>query len=512
MATRVSGKWLLALGVASALAAGSAWAAKDVVVAVGSNFTTLDPYDANDTLSQAVAKSFYQGLFGLDKDMKVTNVLAQSYEVSKDGLVYTLKLRDGVKFQDGTPFNAEAVKINLDRASNPDNHLKRYNLYSDIASTEAVDPLTVKITLREPFSAFINILAHPATAMISPAALKKYGKDIGFHPVGTGPYQLETWNQTDFVKVKKFDGYWQQGLPKLDTITWRPVVDNNTRAAMLQTGEAQFAFPIPYEQAPLLAKNDKLELVASPSIMQRYISMNVTQKPFDNPKVREAINYAINRQALVKVAFAGYATPATGVLPPSIAYSQQFQPWPYDPAKARALLKEAGFPNGFTTTLWSSHNHSTAQKVLQFTQQQLAQVGIKAQVTAMDAGQRASEVEAKGQKESGVRMFYTGWSASTGEANWALTPLFATKSWPPAQFNTAFYSNPQVDKDLDGALKTSDPAEKTRLYKDAQQTIWKESPWVPLVVEKLVSAHSKNLTGFYIMPDTGFSFDEADLK
>lgn len=512
MATRVSGKWLLALGVASALAAGSAWAAKDVVVAVGSNFTTLDPYDANDTLSQAVAKSFYQGLFGLDKDMKVTNVLALSYAVSKDGLVYTLKLRDGVKFQDGTEFNAEAVKVNLDRASNPDNHLKRYNLYSDIASTDVVDPLTVKITLREPFSAFINILAHPATAIISPAALKKYGKDIGFHPVGTGPYQLETWNQTDFVKVKKFNGYWQQGLPKLDTITWRPVVDNNTRAAMLQTGEAQFAFPIPYEQAPLLAKNGKLELVASPSIMQRYISMNVTQKPFDNPKVREAINYAINRQALVKVAFSGYATPATGVLPPSIAYSRQFQPWPYDPAKARELLKEAGYPNGFTTALWSSHNHSTAQKVLQFTQQQLAQVGIKAQVTAMDAGQRASEVEAKGQKESGVRMFYTGWSASTGEANWALTPLFASKSWPPAQFNTAFYSNPQVDKDLDSALKTNDPAEKARLYKEAQDTLWKESPWVPLVVEKLVSAHSKKLTGFYIMPDTGFSFDEADLK
>lgn len=139
--------------------------------------------------------------------------------------------------------------------------------------------------------------------------------------------------------MKKFAGYWQQGLPKLDTITWRPVVDNNTRAAMLQTGEAQFAFPIPYEQAAILQKNSKLELVASPSIMQRYISMNVTQKPFDNPKVREAINYAINRQALVKVAFAGFATPATGVLPPAIAYAQSYQPWPYDPAKARELLK-----------------------------------------------------------------------------------------------------------------------------------------------------------------------------
>src|SRR5690606_34448253 len=146
----VARTWLVALGVASALAASPAFAAKDVVVAVGSNFTTLDPYDANDTLSQAVAKSFYQGLFGLDKDMKLKNVLAESYTVSDDGLIYTLKLRQGVKFQDGTDFNAVAVKANLDRASDPENHLKRYNLYKNIASTEVVDPTTVKITLKEP--------------------------------------------------------------------------------------------------------------------------------------------------------------------------------------------------------------------------------------------------------------------------------------------------------------------------------------------------------------------------
>lgn len=512
MIIRNTQKWLLSAGLASVFIASPAFAAKDIVVAVGSNLTTLDPYDANDTLSQAVAKSFYQGLFGLNKDMKLTNVLAESYSVSENGLDYTVVLRSGVKFQDGTDFNAEAVKVNLDRASNPNNRLKRYNLYRLIDSTEVIDPKTVKITLKQPFSAFINVLAHPATAIISPTALKKYGKDIGLYPVGTGQYQLETWNQTDFVKVKKFADYWQPGLPKLDSITWRPVVDNNTRAAMLQTGEAQFAFPIPYEQVGILAKNSKIDLVASPSIMQRYISMNVTQKPFDNPKVREAINYAINRDALVKVAFSGYATPAKGVVPPVIAYSVQFKPWPYDPAKAKQLLAEAGYPNGFETTLWSSHNHSTAQKVLQFTQQQLAQVGIKVKLTAMDAGQRAAEVESKGQKESGVRMFYTGWTASTGEADWALSPLFAATNWPPTLFNTAFYSNPQVDSYLMAALKTTSPEEKARLYKDAQDIIWKESPWVPLVVEKLVSAHSKALTGFYMMPDTGFSFDEADLK
>lgn len=505
-------RWLLTAGLLSSFAAVPGWAAKDATIAVGSNFTTLDPYDANDTLSQAVAKSFYQGLFGFDKDMKLVNVLAESYQASPDGLTWTIKLRSGIKFQDGTDFNAEAVKVNLDRASDESNHLKRYNLFKHIATTEAIDPTTVKITLKQPFSAFINILAHPAAAMISPTALKKYGKEIGFHPVGTGPYQFVTWNQTDFVKVKKWDGYWKPGYPKLDSITWRPIVDNNTRAAMLQTGEANFAFPIPYEQAKLLEKNSKLDLVSTPSIMQRYISFNVTQKPFDNPKVREAINYAINRQALSKVAFAGYATPATGIVPPSIEYSQSYPAMEYNPAKARQLLKEAGFPNGFSTTLWSSHNHSTAQKVLQFTQQQLAQVGIKVKVTAMDAGQRAAEVEGKGQKESGVRMFYTGWSASTGEADWALTPLFATASWPPAIFNTAFYSNEQVDKDLNDALKTTDPAKKAQLYKDAQDRIWNDRPWAPLVVEKLVSAHTKSLSGFYMMPDTSFNFDEADLK
>ncbi|MBA0164054.1 glutathione ABC transporter substrate-binding protein GsiB [Pectobacterium versatile] len=505
-------RWLVAAGVTAAMATSPVWAAKDAVIAVGSTFTSLDPYDANDSLSQTVAKSFYQGLFGFDKDMKLVNVLADSYDASPDGLTYTVKLHPGVKFHDGSAFNAAAVKVNLDRASNPDNRLKRYNLFKMIDKTEAVDDLTVKITLKTPFSAFVNNLAHPAAVMISPAALKQYGKEIGFHPVGTGPYRFVAWNQTDFVKVEKFNGYWKAGLPKLDSITWRPVVDNNTRAALLQTGEAQFAYPIPFEQAKVLEKNDKLALVASPSILHRYISMNVTQKPFDNPKVREALNYAINKEALIKVAFSGYATPAEGPLPSSIDYSVKYHPWPYDPAKARELLKEAGYPDGFTTTLWSSHNHSTAQKVLQFTQQQLAQVGVKVQVTAMDAGQRAAEVEGKGVKETGVRLFYTGWSASTGEADWALSPLFATASWPPAQFNTAFYSNPQVDADLATALKTTDRTEKQTLYKDAQDKIWADAPWIFLATERLVSANSKKLTGFYVMPDTLFSFEEADLK
>jgi glutathione transport system substrate-binding protein len=494
--------------------AAPAHAAKDVVVAVQSNFTSTDPYDANDTLSQAVAKSFYQGLYGFDKDLKMVPVLAESHTVSKDGLVYTFKLKSGIKFHDGTPFNAEAVKVNFDRVTNPDNKLKRYNLYKNIAKTEVVDATTVRVTLKEPFSPFINTLAHPSGVMISPTALAKYGsKGIAQNPVGTGPFKFVEWKATDYLKVAKWEGYWKKGYPKVDSITWRPVVDNNTRAAMMQTNEAHFAFPMPPETVDSLSKKPSLEVTSAPSIIHRYLSMNTQQKPFDNPKVREAINYAINKEALVKVAFSGYAVPAEGVVPHGVEYAAKLGPWPYNPAKARELLKEAGYPNGFESTLWSAYNYTTAQKVIQFVQQQLAQVGVKVQVQALEAGQRVERVEsAQDPATAPVRMYYVGWSSSTGEADWALRPLLASESMPPKMFNTAYYKNPEVDADIAKALVTTSGAEKAKLYTDAQQRIWKDAPWAFLVTERLLSVRARNLAGFYVIPDGSFNFDEVELK
>lgn len=491
-----------AVGAVGMLAAAPAFAAKDAVMAVYSTFTTLDPYDANDTLSQAATKSFYQGLFGFDKDLKLVNVLAESYEVSKDGLVYTFKLKKNIKFHDGTTFDATAVKANFDRVTDPANKLKRYTLFNRVAKTEVVDPYTARVTLKEPFSPFINVLAHPSAVMISPTALKKYGKEIAFHPVGTGPFEFVEWKQTDYLKGKKFAGYWKTGYPKIDTITWKPVVDNNTRSAVMQTGEADFAFSIPFEQAAVLKASPKVDMIDSPSIIQRYLSFNTMVKPFNDPKVRQAINYAINKEALTKVAFAGHAVPAEGVVPPGVDYAEKLGPWPYNPAKARELLKEAGYPNGFETTLWSAYNHTTAQKVIQFVQQQLQQVGIKAQVQALEAGQRVERVESVQKPEdAGVRMYYVGWSSSTGESDWALRPLLASESMPPKLLNTAYYKNDQVDADIAGALRTTDRGEKAKLYKDAQERIWKDAPWAFLVTEKILYARSKRLTGAYVMPD-----------
>jgi glutathione transport system substrate-binding protein len=502
------------LALLTAAFASPALAARDVVLAIYSQPDSLDPYDTNSTITTAVTKSFYQGLFEFDKDLNIQNVLAESHTVSKDGLVYTFKLRQGVKFHDGADFNAEAVKVNLERVMNPDNKLARFNQFNRIDKVEAIAPLSVRITLKEPFAPFINSLAHPSAAMISPTALKKYGsKDIALNPVGTGPFTFVEWKQTDYVKAKKFDGYWKKGYPKVDTLTWKPVPENNTRAAMLQTGETDFAYTLPYEQAAELEKNPKLKLVSGPSIVTRYISFNMQQKPFDNLKVREAINYAINKEALAKVAFNGYAFPAQGVVPQGVKYAHKMAPWPYDPKKARELLKEAGYPNGFESVLWSAYTTTTAQKTIQFVQQQLAQVGIKLTVQALEVGQRTEWVQtAPDPKTAKVRMYYAGWSASTGEADWALRPLLATEAWPPKLNNTAYYSNQVVDSNIAKALKSVDEKEKTELYRNAQEQIMKDLPWAPLVTEKNLYATSKRLSGVYVMPDGNINVNEISVS
>ncbi len=513
--TSSSTRWASALlGLAALAASGTVLAANDAVLSIGFQPETLDPYNTNTTITTAVTKSFYEGLFQFDKDLKVQNVLAEGYEVSKDGLVYTIKLRQGVKFHDGTDFNAEAVKFVLDRVLNQDNKLLRYNQFNRVSKVEAVNPSTVRITLKEPFGPFINSLAHASAAMISPTALKKWGnKDIAFHPVGTGPFEFVEWKQTEAVKGKKFDGYWKKGYPKVDTITWKPVLENNTRSAMLQTGEADFAFPVPYEQADLLKKSEKLEVVATPSIITRFLSFNVLQKPYDNPKVREAIGYAVNKEALAKVAFGGYAFPAQGVVPQGVKFAEKMAPVPYDPKKARELLKEAGYPDGFESVLWSGYNNTTSQKVIQFVQQQLAQVGIKLQVQALEVGQRTEWVDAwPDPKTAKVRMYYIGWSSSTGEADWALRPLFASEAWAPKLNNVSFYKNDEVDAAIAKALVTVDDNEKAALYKAAQEQIRKDLPRLPLVTELNVSAHAKRLSGVHVMPDGNINVDEISVR
>ncbi|HEY2616269.1 MAG TPA: ABC transporter substrate-binding protein, partial [Acetobacteraceae bacterium] len=375
---------MLAAAVLGFGMAGAARAAKDLVVGLDSNLTGLDPADLNDNLSQSAARLMFEGLYMLDEHMKLRPQLAESYEATEDAKEFTFHLRKGITFHDGTPFNAAAVKASFDRAGNPENHLKRQSLYVMIDHTDVVDDYTVKMVLKYPFGAFVNDVAHPGALIVSPKSVQEFGKEVTRHPSGTGPYEFVSWT-ADTLKMKKNEHYWKPGLPKLDTITYRGVPENGARIAMLQAGEAQFIYPVPPEMIKILANSPTITVFNEPSILTRYVALNNMRKPFDDPRVRLALNYAIDKQAFSKVVFSGYSDPMDSPMPPLLGFYQKQGSYPYDPAKAKALLAEAGYPNGFESTI-TGGVPTLAQRGMQFVQQQLAAVGVTLKIEPLEAG------------------------------------------------------------------------------------------------------------------------------
>ena len=506
---------LAASAAAGTLAFSAPAAARTVTVAVSASFTSLDPYDAPDILTRLASKSFYEGLFTFNSKMEPVPELAEGYETSPDAKVWTVTLKKGVKFHDGSEFTADAVKANFDRLLNPDNKLSRYNVYKFIEKVEVLDPYKVRFTLQAPLATFVRRLAMTNPQMICPSLLKDAhgleGKKVtAFNACGTGPYTLVSFNPAEELVVKKNPNYRDPSLPKLDGIVWKPVVENSTRAAMLHTGEAQFVFPMPNEQIAQFKGDPKFRIEEVPSIMQRYLSINTTVKPFDDVRVRQAINYAINKEALCKVAFAGYAVPSATIYPAEIPGALKLGPWPYDPKKARELLKEAGYPNGFTTEIWSGYSNSTSAKVVQFLQQQLAQVGIKTTTRMLEPGVRAQIVYGvKDPKEAKSRLYYIGWADGSMDPDWVLRPLLDSRQAPPKFMNTSYYSNPKFDALLDEAISTTDEAKRTALYQQAQKMVWNDAPWAYLVYEVGTAGADARLKNFHLRADTGIDFREA---
>ena len=499
------------LALAAALTiAGPAWAAGNLTVAMDTNLTGLDPNDVNDNNSLSAGRLIFQGLFGFDKDMKVIPVLAERYEASEDAKEFTFHLRHGVTFQDGAPFNADAVKTSFDRLENPANHLKRASLLSMLDHVDVVDEFTVRFLLKTPFGALIPTLAHPAMVIHSPKAIATYGAELARHPTGTGPFEFVSWTP-DTLKVKRTDHYWKPGLPHVDTITIRSVPENGARIAALQAGEAQYIAPLPGEMIQVIGRDNRFKLINDPSIVVRYASLNVMKKPFDDVRVRQALNYAVDKAAYIKVVWNGAAGPLDSPLPPKLAFYVKQGEYAFDPAKAKQLLAEAGYPNGFETTIWANTT-TFSLRSMQFLQQQLAAVGVKVNVEPLESGLLTQRIYAvQKPEEAQIQMYSGGWSASTGDADWGLRPLFSKMGFPPTLYNTAYYSNPDVDKDIQSALDTADDALRAKFYADAQARIWKDAPWIFLCIDNILAAQTAKLTGVDRIADSTMLMEEADL-
>jgi glutathione transport system substrate-binding protein len=228
--------------------------------------------------------------------------------------------------------------------------------------------------------------------------------------------------------------------------------------------------------------------------------------------VREALNYAVDKAAFAKIVFSGYAEPMDAPIPPKLGFYVKQGAWPYDPAKAKALLAEAGYPDGFSVELWGATS-TLAKRAMEFLQQQFAAVNVKVTVTPLEAGVATAKLwNVQKPEDATMMMDYSGWSSSTGDADWGLRPLLHSKSFPPSLFNIAYYHSAAADAAIEAGLASADPGKRAAAYAEAQKVIWKEVPWVYLTVDQLISGQSKKLSGVYYMPDGGLLTEDAALN
>jgi ABC-type transport system substrate-binding protein len=470
-----------------------------VIYAAGADPDSLDPANAESNPSEAVNRMMYENLARFDEKLKIVPGLATKWEQSKDGLTWTFFLRKGVKFHDGNPFNAEAVKVFIERMIGPEKP-SRAGLYTPfVNSAEVVNDTTVKIHLKSPFAFFLNNLAHSASGIISPTALKTYGKDISRRAVGTGPFKFVEWVHGDHLTMVRNDDYWR-GKPYLDKIIVKTVKEDSARVMMLQSGDAQLIVRIPSEDIPRLQKDPNIKLGSTETLRVLFVGINCYKKPFSDVRVREALSYAIDKESIVKNIYQGRALVASNMVTPLTTGYIPLKGHPYDPEKAKKLLAEAGFPQGLKAKLWSPMGRYPKDfEMAQAVQQQLKKVGVDCTLDTMEWAAYLAATR-KPPEQADVELFVLGWAPSSAEARWTLYALFTTEQWVPKGNNRFFYSNKEFDEAVDKFSRATTKAERDKYLKIAQELIIKEAPAIPILVTKETIGYSKKLHGVINSP------------
>lgn len=473
----------------------------------GADATSLDPAIVTDGESFKVTKNIYDTLVGYKgQTTDLEPDLAKSWDISKDGLTYTFHLRDDVKFHDGTKFNADAVVFNFDRWMNGKDSGK-FAYYGSmfggfkgdeghiIDSVTAKDDNTVVFKLKRPSAPFLKDLAMSPFAIASPTAVKKYGKDYGRKAaVGTGPFKFQDWQPKNTITVVKNDDYWKKGEPKVDKIIFKVIPDNTARLNALKNGEIDLMDGLNPSDIESVKSNKDLKIFTRPPMNVGYLGFNVEKKPFDNPKVRVALNHAVDKKALIKAFYAGKGDPAVNPMPSSIAgYNNDIKPYDFNLDEAKKLLAEAGYPNGFKTELWAMPNPRpympAPQKIAEAIQANFKKIGVDAKIVTMEWSTYLEKV-AKGE----APMFMLGWTGDNGDADNFLYTLLDKDSI--GSNNYSRYSNDKLHKILIQAQSETDESKRNDLYKQAQVIIHNDAPWIPLVHSREALAGKSNIAGF----------------
>ena len=500
----------LVLTLLTSCLAFTAFSQDTVKIAQSLTHNTLNPAEATGTSDASVMRVMYEGLLGFDEDYTLVPELATSWEANDDATVLTFQLREGVTFHDETLFNAETAKAYFDWVLDPDSIGARgRSLLSDVESVEATGPYELVMTLKQPNGAMFFNLATNGARIASPQSLTEFGDQVGRHPVGTGPFRFVSWEDGQSIVVEANPDYWGDA-PQVSRLEFLEVNNAATRVAMLQSGEVQFSEDLPPQLIEPIDSDPNLEVVAIESTTARTFQMNTQKPPFDDVRVRQAMNYAIDKDQLVNVVFRGYASVMDApIAAPAFGYAPQ-EPYSYDPEKAKALLTEAGYPDGFSVKVltFTGEEYRTAGQVLQ---QMFADVGVTMELDSQERGALVDQIF-KPFEENPTEAALVGASAPTGDADRALTVSFSRESWPPASNNWSFYDNPEVDTLLQQARATGNQEERASLYAQAEAIIWQDAPWVFLYSSNNIAGKVASLSGVYYMPDKSVDARRAALE
>ena len=468
---------------------------------------SLDPHAVTAVNDFRILMNVYDGLVRYKPgSLEVEPALAESWTVSDDGTVYTFTLRDGVTFHDGSALDAEAVKFNFDRMldeSHPFHDTGPFPLsffFGSVDIVEAPDPKTVVFRLKEPYAPFLSNLAYPTGLIVSPAAVEEHGEDFGRNPSGTGPFKFVEWESNAKVVVEANPDYWG-GAPDLKAVVFRPITDANTRVAEMLSGGIDVMVEVPPDNLSTFADDASYTVFEQAGPHLWFLILNAKEGPMADRKVRQAVNYAIDKKALVENVLQGTAAIAAGPTPPAVAwaYNEALEPYPHDPEKAKALLKEAG-AEGASLTFYVTEGGSGMLDPIAMgsaIQADLAEVGLDVTIETYEWNTFLGKVNPG--LEGKADMAEMAWMTNDPDT----LPYLAlrTDAFPDkGGFNSGYYSNPKVDTLLEDARKATDQAERARLYKEMQEIVHEDAPWAFIANWKQNAVTSTRVEGFELQP------------
>lgn len=457
---------------------------EELKIALAADITSLDPQGHNDTKSERVSFLLFNRLFRLNTDFEVVPDLAESWE-QPSPTEWVIKIKEGVLFHDGTEMKASDVKFSLERSLTMP---KVQHVLAEVASVEVMDDYTVKITTNTAFAPFLYTLVH-AGASIVPAAYVESGDEFAT-PIGSGPYKFVEWVSGDKVTVVKNDEYFDaDNMGQMPTITFKVIPEGTSRTIALETGEIDVVDELPSNDVPKVEEAANLSMYTSASTRIDYLGMNTQMAPFDNELVRQAFNYAVDKEAVMLVAIDGTGVETESILAPSmLGYTAA--DYSYDPAKAQELLAQAGYPDGFELTLWASGDQR--KRMAEVIQANLMEVGINATIEMLEWGTYIDELMA-----GTGQAFVMGWT-SNPDPDSTLTPLYYSGSVGGMNFTRI--EDAKIDELIMAGRSEMDMNKRVEIYNELHSYTMGKAPLVPLFTKNNLVGANAGLKGVELSP------------